>query len=156
MIAWRSPDNGNGFLIHSEVSAGSAGLQLEAKDNILSVLGDGGSTSALQVINSPAGVNAITISNAVTGDLPAVTAHSITDLNVSLQLKPQGTGTVNPGMGLKLPNYTVATLPTCNAAYTYVTAAVSDATAPAYNGALTGGGAVKIPVMCDGAAWKAH
>jgi hypothetical protein len=55
-----------------------------------------------------------------------------------------------------LKNYTVATLPTCTAALKYALAAVSDATAPTYNASLTGGGAIAVPVMCDGSAWKSH
>lgn len=55
-----------------------------------------------------------------------------------------------------LQEYTVATLPTCNAALAYGLAAVIDATTPTYNGALTGGSTVKVPVMCDGTAWKSH
>ncbi len=54
-----------------------------------------------------------------------------------------------------LKNYTVATLPSCSS-NTYGFAAVSDATAPTYNGALTGGGAVKVPVFCDGTSWTSH
>jgi len=33
---------------------------------------------------------------------------------------------------------------------------VSDATTPTYNGALTGGGAVYVPVFCNGSAWVSH
>jgi hypothetical protein len=46
--------------------------------------------------------------------------------------------------------YTVATLP---AGITGMRAYVTDATAPAYNAALVGGGAVKVPVFYNGAAW---
>lgn len=58
----------------------------------------------------------------------------------------------------KLPGYTVATLPATAAtgavvgAHAYVT----DATAPTYLGALTGGGAVVCPVFYDGTAWVSH
>src|SRR5262249_24135382 len=51
---------------------------------------------------------------------------------------------------------TVSTLPTCNAALKGAMRVVSDATAPTYNGALTGGGAVTVPVLCNGAAWLSH
>lgn len=57
---------------------------------------------------------------------------------------------------IQLPSYTVATLPACSAANQYAIAAVTDATAPTYNGALTGGSTVKIPVFCTGSAWTAH
>lgn len=55
-----------------------------------------------------------------------------------------------------LPGYTVSTLPTCNSGMTGALAYVSDATTPTYNATLTGGGAVKIPVFCNGTAWTAH
>lgn len=52
--------------------------------------------------------------------------------------------------------YTVATLPTCNGTTQYHWAVVTDATAPTYRGALTGGGTVKVPVFCDGTSWTSH
>jgi hypothetical protein len=57
---------------------------------------------------------------------------------------------------LILKEYTVATLPACNAQSRNAIVAVSDATAPTYNGALTGGGTVRVPAFCDGAAWTSH
>lgn len=53
--------------------------------------------------------------------------------------------------------YTVATLPTCNANTKGIdNFYVTDATTPTYNGALTGGGAVIVPVFCNGTAWTSH
>lgn len=54
------------------------------------------------------------------------------------------------------PAYTVATLPTCNTSAKGLNAYVTDAASPTYNGALTGGGAVVVPVFCSGVAWTAH
>lgn len=51
---------------------------------------------------------------------------------------------------IRLMGYTVATLP---AGTVGDTAYVTDATAPTYLGALTGGGAVVAPVFYNGAAW---
>lgn len=51
----------------------------------------------------------------------------------------------------RLRSYTVSTLPA--AGNIGRRAMVSDATAPTYGGALTGSGAVKIPVFDNGAAW---
>lgn len=67
-----------------------------------------------------------------------------------------GTGTIIGGGPLNMSGYTVATLPTCNAALKNGIAYVTDATAPTYNAALTGGGAVGVPVFCSGAAWLSH
>ncbi len=64
--------------------------------------------------------------------------------------------TVGPFTSVKLPSFTTATLPTCNTSYQDTMAVASDATAPTYRGALTGGGTVRIPVYCDGVAWSSH
>jgi len=53
----------------------------------------------------------------------------------------------------RLPGYTVATLPSGTLGDT---AFVTDATAPTYNGTLTGGGAVKVRVFHNGAAWVSN
>lgn len=54
--------------------------------------------------------------------------------------------------------YSAATnpVPTCNAGLSGTLIEVSDATAPTYNGAYTSGGAVKVPLFCDGTAWSTH
>lgn len=55
-----------------------------------------------------------------------------------------------------VPSFTVATLPTCNATTVGKLLAVSDASAPAYNATLTGGGAVYTLALCNGSVWVAH
>ena len=66
-------------------------------------------------------------------------------------------GAVFSGVGgFGLPVLTVATLPTCNTAAKGRALAVSDATSPTYNGALTGGGGVSVPVYCNGTSWTSH
>jgi hypothetical protein len=72
--------------------------------------------------------------NADTGDMLAVTQD----------------GAIN------LAQFTAATLPTCNSGAKGKWMAVSDATAPTYNGTLTGGGAVSVPVYCNGSNWTTH
>jgi hypothetical protein len=60
---------------------------------------------------------------------------------------------------IKLKGYTVAGLTAahpCNAGAEGSMAYVTDANAPTYNTAVAGGGAVKVPVFCDGANWTAH
>jgi hypothetical protein len=52
-----------------------------------------------------------------------------------------------------LKNYTVATLQACNAGSKFDLAVVPDATGPTYNATLTGGGAVVVPMFCNGSAW---
>jgi hypothetical protein len=68
-------------------------------------------------------------------------------------------GRIAPSDGVALPVTTVAGLPTCGSSQKGLMYAVSDATTPTYNGALTGGGtgsAANIPVFCNGTAWTAH
>jgi hypothetical protein len=52
--------------------------------------------------------------------------------------------------------FTVSTLPACGSSNAYYWAMVTDATSPTFNGALTGGGTVKVPVWCNGTAWTSH
>jgi hypothetical protein len=56
----------------------------------------------------------------------------------------------------RVPSYTIANLPTCNAANAGLQAYVTNATSPTYNAALTAGGAVVVPVFCNGSAWTSH
>ncbi len=65
-------------------------------------------------------------------------------------------GDLTVGGTIKTKSYTVATLPTCNVGAEGSIAYVTDAITPTYNGALTGGGAVRVPVFCDGSAWTSH
>lgn len=51
--------------------------------------------------------------------------------------------------------YTVAGLPAAAVGLKGARAYVTDATAPTFLGALTGGGAIVTPVFCNGAAWVA-
>lgn len=65
-------------------------------------------------------------------------------------------GSIAAAGPVDLHAYTVATLPVCNAGLQGGFAHVTDATSPTYNGALTGGGAVFVPVFCNGTAWTSH
>jgi hypothetical protein len=51
---------------------------------------------------------------------------------------------------------TVTGLPTCTSALFGQWYIATDTTSPTYNGALTGGGAVKVPVLCNGVSWTSH
>lgn len=52
--------------------------------------------------------------------------------------------------------YTVSTLPACSSSNKGAKANVSDAVSPTYLGALTGGGSVFTPVVCNGSAWVSY
>ena len=63
---------------------------------------------------------------------------------------------VTPSGTAILASLKVAALPPCNAGSAGSIAYVTDANAPTYNGALTGGGAARTLALCNGAAWTAH
>jgi hypothetical protein len=81
--------------------------------------------------------------------------NGVSGTKSTLNLSPNG-GVTNIGALLQLHPYTVTTLPTCVAGIADTLATVTDATAPTYGGALTGGGSVRIPVFCNGSTWTAH
>ena len=64
------------------------------------------------------------------------------------------TGRISATETVQLGSYTVATLPAAGAAGRI--AYVTDATAPTYNGTLTGGGTVKTLALDNGTSWTAH
>jgi hypothetical protein len=59
-----------------------------------------------------------------------------------------------PYMGaIQLPASTVAQLPVCDAQHIGVLRTVTDATTPTFNATAVGGGAVRVPVHCNGTNW---
>jgi hypothetical protein len=106
-------------------------------------------------------VNFVRSFGSVTGTAPVLQAVG-TDTNIGLNLATTGTGAVftaaifNPQAGVLLPTTTVSSLPTCGTSQKGLMYAVSDATTPTYNNTLTGGGAVSVPVYCNGTAWTSH
>ncbi|TXH12881.1 MAG: hypothetical protein E6R03_12140 [Hyphomicrobiaceae bacterium] len=77
----------------------------------------------------------------------AIIRNSVTAVNITAN-------SLDLGLPIKLKNYTVGTLPAAATAGAYAMTGVSDANAPTYNATVAAGGAVKIPVMSDGANWK--
>lgn len=65
-------------------------------------------------------------------------------------------GEIGFGAGIKPAASTVAALPTCAPANQGSVRMVTDATAPTYNAALVGGGAIRVPAFCNGTGWTAH
>lgn len=64
-------------------------------------------------------------------------------------------GVVTAAVPVKLPTYTVATLPAAATAGAGATAYVTDALAPTFLTAVVGGGAIPTTVFSDGTSWKA-
>lgn len=100
-------------------------------------------TTAQQAANQ-AQTTATNAQNAVTAETTARTAADL------LLLPLDGSRAMTAP--LRQHVYTVGTLPAGAAGYR---AFVSDALAPAFGVAVTGGGAVGVPVYHDGAGWKA-
>jgi len=102
--------------------------------------------------SSAAAVNWLEVVSSDTGN-PLTIQAAGSDANISINLTAKGTG-VQSIPQLKLgPATTVAGLPAASGALQDVVRIVTDAAAPAYGAAAVGGGAVRIPVRCDGAAW---
>lgn len=76
--------------------------------------------------------------------------------NMIVKVKADASGLEFGSVPYLLPEYTVATLPSGANATEGMMAYVTDATAPTYLGALTGGGAVKCPVFYNGTIWVSH
>jgi len=75
---------------------------------------------------------------------------SASPCTVATLQSPVFTGTVS------VPNYTVATLPSCGSGQRGEEAAVTDAASPTYLGTLTGNGTAYTPVICNGTAWISY
>jgi len=112
--------------------------------------GSGGSTNVLLRTNS------------------GYTLGILSDGSIDLNNSPGGAGQFLQSAGSgnpavwgypSLAQFTVGTLPSCNAGATGELLAVTDALAATYNGALTGGGtgaSANVPVYCNGTAWTSH
>ena len=117
----------------------SAGMQILTKNgygNLVSI--------DMQQVDNGTGADdgVMNIKIATNSTLSTVASISSTGLAV--------TGAISATTTIKTGGYTVATLP---AGTVGMRAYVTDATAPTYNGALTGGGAVTVPVFYNGSAW---
>lgn len=97
--------------------------------------------------------------------MTVIGAQSVGDIDNAIILGRLGTDVVYAGETVLGPNpaanaggtpaRTVATLPAASAALKGARSFVTDATAPTFLGALTGGGMVVCPVFCNGTAWVA-
>jgi Pectate lyase superfamily protein len=121
-----------------------------------------GSGRSLQITDTGAsGANVKLIGNGGTTPSKAIRASSgqlqfLNDAYSAVITSISDTGRLQVFDGLALTITTVAALPTCGSNQKGLMYAVSDATSPTYNGALTGGGAVSVPVYCNGTSWSSH
>lgn len=76
--------------------------------------------------------------------------------SAAINLVLAGGGSVNTQFTQFSPGQNVSALPTCNSGNAGKVAVVGDALTPTWNGTLTGGGAVLVLALCNGANWTAH
>jgi hypothetical protein len=111
---------------------------------------------SVQCIDPAPGVNEMEGRFTVSPALPSGPVSEVLRLEHSTGFSMFGANPVIDQNRLhKLRVYTVATLPAPAVAGAGATAYVSNALAPAWGVAVAGGGAVGVPVYCDGAAWYA-
>jgi hypothetical protein len=130
-------------------NSGAAAFQLNQDSS--------GNANLLQLANAPLniGTNGTTrIIAAAAGNITVNAPTSGTALTVT---GVSGQLAVVPTQPVGTPTFTVAGLPACNAILKGGLAYVTDAAAtPVYNASVTGGGAVIIPVFCNGSNWTNH
>ena len=133
----------------------NAGIQASGQTTGSSIIGGAsqtgtltfGQSTAAQTVNIATGVTAASTTKAVNIGT-AGNATSTTNIAIG---SATGTSTTTLNGLIKQQTYTVATLPTGSAgARSFVT----DALTPVFGSAVTGGGAVGVPVYHDGTSWK--
>jgi hypothetical protein len=146
----------NWFGCYADV-AGNAGTITLASGFTIQIDSNTGTIGTLAgfnfpTLNSPGTISGITY-GFFFGNNPSISGTKygvfINDANASIHT----VGQIVTTSTLNLGSFTVATLP---AGATGNMARISDATAPTYNVALTGGGAVSVPVYYNGSAWVSH
>jgi hypothetical protein len=154
---------GSLVLASPSANVSTADTQLNAYGND-TVLSETNVSARFGLTRNSSGFDAALLFGSKSGNTPFIAARNgeLTTAGAA-QLLFNGTLAMTwdaSGVHDKLPHqakvYTVATLPTCNTTYQDAIAAVSDATSPTYNGSLTGGGTVRVPVYCNGTAWTSH
>ena len=134
---------------------GSGGSEISTA---LAVIGTATFNLAPKIKGSSTGVTTLETANSsatnYTATLPANTG-TIAETNLAQTFTAIQTFDTT----IKLKGYTVAGLTAahpCNAGAEGSMAYVTDADGPTYNTTVAGGGAVKVPVFCDGTNWTAH
>jgi hypothetical protein len=146
-------DAGNVKITGLQTITGNKIFETGANSVAVTINNTGSSAQGFRITNSSTGAGMISYGlTGSTGDVYQGGLNAVATFRVNKEGDITGNMLTLTGV-LKLKAYTVGTLP---AGTVGDMAYVTDATAPTYNGTLTGGGAVKIPVFYDGTAWKAH
>lgn len=172
-VTWQSPQGNNALLSFN--GSGTAGIINNLEMNNVHIYRNaaGNSNPGFVNVNNSGTIISLSLNNSDVRDLsgsayaaiPAFIAvpagGSITTLFLSDIDSTHMTALMSAGGYARVTNIkgvvpgllTVSTLPSCNAASEDAVAFVSDATAPSYLGALTGGAGVHVRVRCNGTAW---
>ncbi len=93
------------------------------------------------------------VTNTSDANKPVSTAQQTAlDLKANLA-SPSFTGTVTMPSTFKLTPVAISGLPTCNSGAKGSVAVVTDALLPAFLATVAAGGAVTVPVVCNGSNW---
>lgn len=144
-----------GTLSATGLLSGTAGVQFRGADatsyELLRVVGAGANNPGLFVKATEATKTVELFQSGSPGGEILVVGGIATYTSTALTLGSGVNLVMAAASTVQLGGYTVATLPAAGTAGR--TAYVTDATAPTYLGALTGGGAVVCPVFDNGVAW---
>jgi len=77
-------------------------------------------------------------------------------VNGITQFSVRKDGVLSSAGGFQRAPIAIGSLPTCNAGNDGLTRYVNDASGPAFNTTVTGGGATKVMVYCNGTNWTAY
>ena len=146
---------GNPVVIGAAGSDSTVALSLVSKSTAPVYLGTANGTQVRVTDSGGTAANFVVLEGSTTGN-PVHVSIAGSDATASLAINARGTGVVEFLSPIQLPVYATASLPSCISAIAGAMAAVSDATSPTYNGTLTGGGSVKVPVYCNGTNWTTH
>ena len=118
-----------------------------------------GSINGYQAKFAPDTSHQVTIAYDTTNDQTIIQSTHVGSYNTKLSLNPSGGSVAVGTSGLQFAPITIAALPACSAANKGLVEFVSDtvaAAAPAWHGAVTGGGstAVNSIVSCTGTGWQ--
>lgn len=139
-----------------------------ATETAYTVTGSGPTPAGTLTLSAPitltSGDSVFNSSNTIwlrTGNTIALDTNGATQISsdattITLAATNTAVSTLKIGNVLNLKGYTVSTLPAASTAGVGAMAYVTDATSPTYNGALTGGGTVIVPVFSNGSSWAAH
>jgi len=136
--------------------SGCSGVLYLGADGACHAPGGGGGSGTVTVVGAGNLISTACVTGGGSQALQTPNANCTIDSSGNIKTSgtiESGVGSTDPGMQVLLPA-TVATLPTCNSGSAGGRASVTDATATTFLSIVAGSGSNKVPVFCDGAAWR--